>query len=376
MKVYVAATRQNDGKTIVALGLIRAFQKRVARVGYMKPVGQRYLMVDGAKIDKDAVLMKEACGLEGSLSAMSPIAIPRGFTEEYILNPNREPLVQAILDGYQEASRGADVTVVEGTGHAGVGAVFDMANADVASLLGTPVILVSCGGIGKPIDEIMLNKTSFDASGVEILGCILNKVTLDKYDKVKEIARIGLERKGLRLLGVLPFDEVLSSPTVEQILQDIDGELLHGEHGLRNRVTRVVVGAMPPHEALSYLGKGVLLVTPGNREDIILAAMSSCVVGVGPEHCVSGIVLTCGVRPHPTVMQLIERTFIPVVLVQADTFAAATKISGLIVKLRPGDRRKLAATEELVERYADVDEIWRLLAERQGAPSPGQRAVA
>lgn len=368
-RLYVAATRQNDGKTVVSLGLIRAFKKRVNRVGYIKPVGQHYLMVDGAKIDKDAVLMKQACGLEGSLEAMSPVAVPRGFTEDYILNPRRQELVDAILSAYQEVSSGVDITIIEGTGHAGVGSVFDMANADVAKLLDAPVLLVSCGGIGRPIDEIMLNKASFDQAGVEILGCVLNKVTLDKYDKVKEFATKGLERKGLKLLGVIPYDDVLSSPTVEQILTDVEGELLSGGQGLRNRVSRIVIGAMPPHEALSYFGKDVLLITPGNREDLILAAMSSCVVGIGREQCVSGIVLTCGVRPHPTVMSLIERTFIPVILVPDDTFSVATKISNLIVKLRPTDRRKLAQVEHLVENYVDLDGIWRLLEERQGGAS-------
>jgi BioD-like phosphotransacetylase family protein len=376
MRVYIAATRQNDGKTIVALGLLRAFQKRMDRVGYIKPVGQHYLLVDGAKIDKDAVLMKQACGLEGRLEAMSPVAIPRGFTEEYIINPQRQKLVDDILQAYTEASSESNVTIVEGTGHAGVGAVFDMSNADVASLLDAPVVLVSCGGVGKPIDEIMLNKASFDAAGVEILGCILNKVMPDKYDKVSELARKGLERKGLSLLGVVPYDDVLSSPTVEQVMQDVDGELLSGAQGLRNRVMRVVIGAMPPHEALNYFGKDVLLVTPGNREDLILAAMSSCVVGVGRDQCVSGIVLTCGIRPHPTVMRLIERTFIPVVIVPDDTFSTASKIDNLIVKLRPGDRRKLAATEQLIERYVDVDRIQQMLEERQGKGAASVRAVA
>lgn len=369
LRVYVAATRQNDGKTIVALGLVRAFQKRFRRVGYIKPVGQQYVVVDGAQIDKDAVLMKEACGLSERLEAMSPIAVPSGFTEDYIRNPRPKELAERVRRAYEEVASGSDVVVIEGTGHAGVGSVFDMANADVARLLDAPVLLVSCGGIGRPIDEIMLNKASFDQAGVEILGCVINKVIAAKYDKINEMVRKGLERKGLATLGVLPFDEVLSSPMVEQIMNDIGAELLSGPLGLRNRVSRVVIGAMPPHDALSYFDKDVLLVTPGNREDLILAAMSSCVVGVGRDKCVSGIVLTCGVRPHPTVMRLIESTFIPVMLVDDDTFSVATKINNLIVKLRPGDRRKLAATEKLVETYLDMETLVSMLWERHGEGS-------
>lgn len=130
-----------------------------------------------------------------------------------------------------------------------------------------------------------------------------------------------------------------------------------------------MIGAMPPHEALSHFDKDVLVVTPGNREDLILAAMSSCVVGAGRDKCVSGIVLTCGVSPHPTVMKLMESTFIPVVLVDDDAFSVATKINNLMVKLRPGDRRKLAATEKLVETHLDMETLVSMLWERQGERS-------
>jgi BioD-like phosphotransacetylase family protein len=362
MKVYVAATRQNDGKTIASLGLISAILKRTSKVGYIKPVGQHYIEVDGHKIDEDAILIKETYGLEGDLQDMSPVAVPRGFTEAYINEPNKDQLASRIFEAYSRVADGKDFTLVEGTGHAGVGAVFDTSNADVARLLGAKVILVSAGGIGRPIDEIMLNKALFDASGVEILGVIVNKVQPEKFEKIDPIVRKGLARKGLEVLGVMPYNQVLSNPTMEQLLEDIDGELLSGERGLRNSVNRMVIGAMPPHEALDYFGRGTLLIVPGTREDVILAALSSCVVGVGKESCVSGIVLTGGVRPHTKVMNLIRRTYIPIISVPDDTFTVATTISSLIVKVRPGDKNKIYATERLVSRYVDVDRVLDMLS--------------
>ncbi len=95
--------------------------------------------------------------------------------------------------------------MVEGTGHAGVGSVFDMSNGDVAALLDVRVIIISSGGIGRPIDEIMLNKAMFDAAGVPMLGAIVNKVEEDKFEKVSSYVKRGLERKGIELLGVMPF---------------------------------------------------------------------------------------------------------------------------------------------------------------------------
>jgi phosphate acetyltransferase len=361
MKVYVAATRQNDGKTIVSLGLISAFLKREKKVGYIKPVGQHYVEVEGHKVDEDAVLIKETYGIPGALCDMSPVAVPKGFTEEYIKHPDRTVLVDQITDAFSRASKDKDFVLIEGTGHAGVRSVFDMSNADVAAMLGAKVIMVSSGGIGRPIDEIMLNKALFDSRGVHILGAIINKIQPEKYEKIAPLVRKGLERKGLEVLAVMPHNPVLSNPTVEELFADIEGDLLSGESRLDTMVKRTLIGAMPPHEALHYFNDGTLLITPGTREDMILAALGSC--GFGNESCIAGIVLTGGVRPHARIMDLIRRSDIPVIGVPDDTFTVATKINNLIVKVRPGDTPKITAGEELVSQYLDMDRLMDMLSE-------------
>ena len=360
-KIFVAATRQNDGKTIVSLGLLRAMLNRFGKVGYIKPVGQQFHLIDGQEIDKDVVLMQSVYKLEGKLKDMSPIAVPKGFTENYILNPDKNKLQQHVVDSYNRVSEGKDIVVIEGTGHAGVGSVFDMSNAEVARLLGASVIIVSCGGIGKPIDEIMMNKAMFDAKGVKVIGAIINKVQTEKYEKIAPIVRRGLANQGIEVLGVIPQNDILSSPTMRELLEDTKGALLSGEEDLDNTVNRIVVGAMPPHEVLDYLGPGTLLITPGNREDIILAAMSGSLPGVTQTFCVSGIVLTCGFTPHKNVMHLIKELPIPVILLKEDTFAVASKIDNLIVKIRPSAVKKIQTIEKLVEKYVDVGKALELL---------------
>lgn len=362
-KVYIGATRQNDGKTITCLGLIAALRKRIAGVGYIKPVGQRYVEINGHKIDEDALLVKEVYGLEGDLVDMSPVAIPRHFTENYIDSPHREELIEAVRQSFDRIAARNRMVVVEGTGHAGVGSVFDMSNGDVAALLGCKVVIVSSGGIGRPIDEIMLNKAMFDAAGVEILGAIINKVEEDKYDKVASYVTRGLRRKGLEVLGVMPYRPMLSSPTLEQLMEDIDGELLSGRDGIRNVVGKMVIGAMPAHQALEYMSDDALLITPGTREDVILAALSSCMLGSSRNLCVSGMILTGTTPPQPSIMELLSRTSVPVILVQEDTYTVASKIAKLIIKIRPGDTQKIQAAEEMVDQYVDVDRLLDMLGE-------------
>ena len=366
MNVYIAATRQNDGKTITCLGLIAARKKRADRVGYIKPVGQRYVEINGHKIDEDALLVKEVYDLKGSITDMSPIAVPRHFTENYIDDPQRQPLMDKVSECFERVAADKDVMVVEGTGHACVGSVFDMSNGDVAKLLGSKVVLVSAGGVGRPIDEIMLNKTTFDATGVPILGVIINKVKEEKYDKIKSYVTRGLQHKGLDVLGVMPYRPMLASPTVEQLLEDIEGKLLTGRRGLGNVVGKMVIGAMSPHQALQYMDRDALLITPGTREDLILAAMSSCVMGTCKTTSVAGMILTGGTPPQPSIMELVSRTYIPVILVEEDTYTVASKIAKLIVKIRPNDFDKIRAAEEMVDQYVDVD---RILAKLEPSPA-------
>lgn len=361
MQLYVGATRQNEGKTVVCLGLLNAFLKRFEKVGYIKPVGQQFHIVNGQEIDKDSILMQAVHDLKENLKDMSPIAVPKGFTEYYILHGNKRKLQKFVLESYKRVSRGKEMVIVEGTGHAGVGAVFDMSNAEVANLLGTSVILVSGGGIGRPIDEIMLNKPTFDALGVKILGVIINKIFPEKYNKIENMVREGLKKKNIEVLGAIPYNDTLSNPTMAELLEDIGGKLLSGKEELSNTVNRIVIGAMPPHEALNHFGPGTLLITSGNREDIILAAMSGCLPGITKAFCVSGIVLTEDVIPHKNVMHLMDEISIPVIAVSDDTFTAASKINSLIVKIRATETKKVKAVEQLVEKYVNIDRIIELL---------------
>src|SRR5271167_2766718 len=196
-RVFIAATRQNDGKTTTSLGLIAALQKHFPRVGYIKPVGQRFVEIEEQKIDEDSVLMDSVYQLNCPLVDMSPIAVEPAFTRKYLQSANNEVLVKKIKNSFDRVAWEKDFVLCEGSGHAGVGSVFDLSNAQVAKILGCKVIIVTSGGIGKPIDEVCLNRALFEKEGVEVIGVILNKVLGSKIEFITEFARKGLKRKGL-----------------------------------------------------------------------------------------------------------------------------------------------------------------------------------
>src|SRR3954465_3573678 len=225
-RVFIAATRQNDGKTTTSLGLIAALQQHYPRIGYIKPVGQRFVEIEEQKIDEDTVLMDRVYQLNCPLLDMSPIAVEPDFTRKYLQSSNNDSLVKTIQKAFDRVAWEKDFVLCEGSGHAGVGSVFDLSNAQVAKILHAKVIIVTQGGIGKPIDEVSLNQALFEKEGVEIIGVILNKVLLGKVDYVTEFARRGLKRKGLELLGVIPHQPILCCPTVDQVREGLQADLL------------------------------------------------------------------------------------------------------------------------------------------------------
>ena len=105
-----------------------------------------------------------------------------------------------------------EVVLIEGTGHAGVGAVIGLSNAVVANLLGAPAVIVSEGGVGRPIDEIVLNAALFEKHGVAVAGAIVNKVDLVAQPGLEAVLERGLARHGIPLLGVIPWRPLLSNP--------------------------------------------------------------------------------------------------------------------------------------------------------------------
>jgi BioD-like phosphotransacetylase family protein len=147
-RVFIAATRQNDGKTTVSLGLLAALQKCYPRIGYIKPVGQRFVEIEEQKIDEDTVLMDSVYRLNCPLADMNPIAVEPDFTRKYLLSANNEALVKKIVTAFDRVA-GERVRSLRRLGHAGVGSVFDLSNAQVAKILGAKVIIVSQAGIGK-----------------------------------------------------------------------------------------------------------------------------------------------------------------------------------------------------------------------------------
>lgn len=237
IKVFIASTGQDVGKTTLSLGLIAHFSKQYGSCGYMKPVGQKQLSFQNTYLDKDAVLIKQYFGLK-ELQSLSPIAAYPGFTKQFLDGKISYPELCQKLALARKDMEHYSAMVYEGTGHMGVGSIFSLSNAEVAKQLKSPVILVTKGGLGSSFDELMLNVNLCQKHGIVILGVVLNKVIPEKKEEISAYFKKALNKENIPFLGALPFDLLLSQPTfkdIESLLKDTFtssdlNQLTHVEH--------------------------------------------------------------------------------------------------------------------------------------------------
>lgn len=360
-RIFVAGTRMNEGKTTTCLGLFSALQSVNPNIGFIKPIGQRFVHVGGNMIDEDTVLFNSTYKIAAPIEAMSPVAIDPTLTRRFLDNPQQysPKLIDKMCRGFDRAAFEKDYIIIEGSGHAGVGSVFDLSNAQVAKRLGAKVIIVSSGGIGRPVDEIAMNRALFREHGVEVIGAILNKVIPEKMDFIREYGGKGLKRLGINLLGVIPIVKELTAPNLGQIVDATKGRWLNGEkRGEHARILNVVIGAMTAKAVTDHFKPGVLVIVPGDRDDVLFEAMSS-------EHFtqktggVSGLILTRNAFPSSKMMEYLKQTDLPVIICEEESYSIASKINNMTIKTQPDDIDKIPLIQQAIMDNIDVDMIFQ-----------------
>jgi BioD-like phosphotransacetylase family protein len=372
--LYLAATGQNRGKTTAAMGLLNGFLAAGLRTGFTKPVGQRTIVdASGIPADEDAVLMKAVFDLPEPLSVMSPVHIPRGFTRAYIEGTVVEDLGARISAAHSVVAGSKDVVLVEGTGHAGVGAVIGLSNATVARMLRAPAVIVSEGGIGRPIDEIVLNAALFERHGVAVGGAIVNKVDLAAQPGIARVLERGLARYGIPLLGVIPYHSILSNPSLAMVLEGTRAELVHSGPDLDAVIGGASVAAAEPHHVLQQMRRRQLVIVAGDREDVIVALARAHRAEVRRpsflrgevEPTTLGFVLSA-YRPRQVVVDEIRRAELFACFLDEDPYDVASHVHDLLVKTHAADREKIATIKAVVGASLDTERF--LAAAREYRP--------
>ena len=356
-RIFIAATRMNDGKTTSSLGLYSALNDSQKKIGYIKPVGQRFIDINGEKIDEDCYLLNEIFDVATPMEAMSPIVVHKDFTKNFLEDSETiyPKIVNRLCRAFDRAAYEKDYIIIAGTGHAGVGSVFNLSNAQVAKMLNAKVIIVASGGIGRPIDEISLNKALFEKVGVDILGVIINKVDPSKMDFIKHYTGKALKAMGLNLLGCIPTHPLLSEPSLSQITAEINAESLNSSSNTQtNKISKVIIGAKTALATIDDISDRTLIITPGDREDIIQACVKSKKASL-----LSGVLLTNAIRPTDPVLEKIQASPVPFFLSEDNSYTLISRMNKMNIKTQPKDQDKISIIKDIIQANIDLKEIER-----------------
>ncbi|MFJ6837698.1 phosphate acetyltransferase [Streptomyces sp. NPDC091209] len=354
--VYVTGIDRGDGRQVVELGVMELLTRQVDRVGVFRP-----LVHDGP--DRLFELLRARYRL-----AQDPATVyGMDYHEASALQAEQgtDELVSTLVDRFHLVARDYDVVLVLGTDFAGTQVPDELAlNARLANEFAASVIPV-VGGRDQSAESVRSETRNayraYDGLGCDVLAMVVNRVAPEDRTAV-------LERLDSRLpvpCYVLPDEPALSAPTVAQITQALGGEVLLGDDaGLaRDALDFVFGGAMLPN-LLRALTPGCLLVTPGDRADLVIGTLAAHSAGTPP---IAGIVLTLDERPSSEILTLAARLApgTPVVSVAGNSFPTATALFAMEGKLNAATPRKAETALGLFERYVDTTDLLK----RVSAPS-------
>ncbi|WP_282090296.1 phosphate acetyltransferase [Aquimarina algiphila] len=352
--VYIATIEPNSGKSIVVLGMMRMLLGKVARVGYFRPI-----IDDPAAGEVDNHINTVISHFELDINFKKAYA----YTRSEVLQKYNEGKAGEIIDGiitkYKNLEEKFDFVLVEGTDFSDEGSIieFDI-NVVIAKNLGIPAVIVA-SGLDKTNKEIVGNLKlaydTFNSKDVEVLAVVANKVTQGNEDGLERVFENDFTNEVDRI--VIPKINSLLNPTIKEIVNELDGNVLFGKEYLNNQAGSFGVGAMQLRNYLTHLKDNSLVITPGDRADIILGVLQANISDNYPK--ISGIILTGGIIPEQSILKLIEGVSLsfPIIAVPSGTFSIANRIGAIKSKVYLDNLQKINTSISTFEKYANEDRL-------------------
>ena len=352
--IYLATTEPNSGKSIVSLGMMQLLLGKTAKVGYFRPIIDDF---EEGRIDDhiDTVLKH----FEVDQKFEDSYAYTRSQVVQLKNMDKDDEIIGNIINKYKAIEDRFDIVLVEGTDFSGEGAIIEWdINVLIAKNLGIPAIIIA-NGMGKSLQELVGNiymaYDSFREKGVEVLLTVANKVQTENLEKVLASLKSKLPKKVFT--AAIPLNPILGNPTVKEIAQALSAKVLFGEDFINNQAGEFSVGAMQLRNYLNHLKKDSLVITPGDRADIILGALQANISTNYPN--LSGIVLTGGLLPEDSIIKLIEglSDVIPILSVADGTFSVTNRIGTIKPRIYPENKEKITTSIQEFEKYVPTNEL-------------------
>ena len=366
--IYITTTEPNSGKSIVTLGLMQALLGKAAKVGYFRPI-----IDDFKKGEIDNHINTVSTYFNLDINFNDAYAFRRSEVIKMKNDNKDEEIIRRIIEKYKAIEERFDFVLVEGTSFVGEGSIieFDI-NVLIAKNLNVPAIILA-SGVGKSLEELVGNLQmafdSFKDKGVEVLCVIANKVEEENQNLV--ISELKQHLPSEVIVNAIPLNPILGFPSIKEIIDVLDGKILFGEPYINNQAGSFSVGAMQLPNYLKHLKENGLVITPGDRADIILGALQAHISGNYPS--ISGILLTGGLIPEDSIIKLIEglSEIVPIISVTGGTYSVTNCIGNIKSKIYAENTQKITSSIQDFEKHVDVEAlIERLITFKTNGVTP------
>lgn len=358
--LFITATEARSGKSVISLGVMEMLLRKIQSAVFFRPI------INDPPTDK--VLDNDIHLLASHFNLAIPYEHMYGLTRSEVnqlMSLGKEgEVIDGIIKKYSELEKRYGFVLCEGTDLTGSTASFEFdINAEISRNLGCPVLLVADAYL-KTLQELMrsveLAFDLLDEKGCRTVAVIANRI----YPEHRENFINLLREKGIKeqpLISAIPYEESLGRPTVGEIGQILGAEVLYGEEQLNRHVYNFTVAAMQLANFLPRIEYGSLIITPGDRADVIVACLAA--VSSASMEKISGILLTGGLKPERPIQKLIEgfpRT-LPILCVQKNTFPTAQAVNEVYATISADDDRKITRALSLFEKNVDVARLSELV---------------
>lgn len=352
--IYITTIEPNSGKSIVSLGLMQLLLGKAAKVGYFRPIIDDF---EQGEIDNHINTVTTHFNLD--LKFEEAFAYTRSEVISKKNEDKDDEIFSKIIEKYKAIEERFDFVLIEGTSFTGEGSIieFDI-NIIIAKNLGVPAIILA-SGVGKTMEELVrslqIAYDSFRDKGVEVLSVIANKVESENQELVESELKRNLPSQVI--VSAIPLNPVLANPSIKEIVEELDAKVLFGENHINNQAGYFSVGAMQLRNYLTHIKENGLVITPGDRADIILGSLQANISANYPT--ISGIILTGGLVPENPIIKLIEGLsgVVPVISVKEGTYAITNKIGAIKSQIYAQNTQKITTSIKDFEKHVQVDAL-------------------
>ncbi len=348
--LYVSSTSGYSGKSMVTMGIGAQLQRDGFSVGYQKPVGILPAEIENILTDKDAWFIYRFLKLSDPLDLICPVVI----TQDVLIDALREDmkgLDRKIVKAFKSLAINKDVMLVGGSGSFHTGSYMGIPATKLVKRLEAKILLIDRYQGDFYLDSILDAQDNFKE---QLAGVILNNITSEYMSDVQDLIVPYLEKRGISVLGVVPYDSLMASVKVEYIAEQLGGKVICCHHRLDNLVEQFLIGGMQVNMFLEYFrkSKNVGVIVGGDRSDIQLASIE------GGAKC---ILLTGSLYPNDIIIGRAEEKEIPVVVLSDDTYTIAKGMEKLSSRIRLRETEKVERGVYLIKEYVDFDRLYAKL---------------